>query len=168
MSPTTINNPPSPPTTSTSTRSRNETTTAIPNSLISDHHGSDLEKIETAEERGGNALDSTRVSRIQSLTRRTTRAGQWFHPLSNVKTGLDCLVDFDGKDDPYRPVNWPFRKKFITTLLYGLTTMGSTWASSVLVLILYIPLALANCVLAIRLQSIRYRNNLTLEPRFRF
>jgi MFS family permease len=40
-------------------------------------------------------------------------------------------VDFDGPDDPYRPINWPFRKKVVTTLLYGLTTMGSTWASSV-------------------------------------
>lgn len=40
-------------------------------------------------------------------------------------------MDFDGEDDPYRPINWPFRKKLVTTLLYGLTTMGATWASSV-------------------------------------
>lgn len=40
-------------------------------------------------------------------------------------------MDFDGEDDPYRPLSWPFRKKVVTTLLYGLTTMGSTWASSV-------------------------------------
>ena len=135
-----INGLPPSPQTSTSTRSNNEVIAAKPCSVLSQHHGSELEKIETAEERGGNALDSSRVSRIQSLTRRTTRADQWSHPLSNVKTGLDCLVDFDGKDDPYRPVNWPFRKKFITTLLYGLTTMGSTWASSVLVLNVYMPL----------------------------
>ena len=48
-----------------------------------------------------------------------------------MKTSPDAIVDFDGPDDPYRPINWPFRKKLITTLLYGLTTMGSTWASSV-------------------------------------
>ena len=124
--------PPSPPT-STSTRYKNKVISAKPCSVLSQHPGSDLEKIETAEERGGNALDSSRVSHIQSLARRTTRADQWSYPLSNVKTGLDCLVDFDGKDDPYRPVNWPFRKKVITTLLYGSTTMGSTWATSVLV-----------------------------------
>jgi MFS family permease len=41
------------------------------------------------------------------------------------------LVTFDGPDDPYNPINWPFKKKVITTVLYGFTTMGSTWASSV-------------------------------------
>ena len=135
----TINTPPSPPS-STSTRPGNEAITPDPSSVPNQHHGSDLEKIETAEEQSGSALTSSRVTRIQSLSRRTTRADQWSHPLSNVKTGLDCLVDFDGKDDPYRPVNWPFRKKVITTLLYGLTTMGSTWASSVLVLSVYMLL----------------------------
>ena len=149
-----IDNPPPSPPRSISTRSRPEAINK-PSSVPSQYHGSDLEKIETAEERGGTALDTGRVSRIQSLTRRTTRADQWSHPLSNVKTGLDCLVDFDGKGDPYRPVNWPFRKKFITTLLYGLTTMGSTWASSVLVSNLYMPMLWANLVLAIRPQSIR-------------
>lgn len=28
-------------------------------------------------------------------------------------------MDFEGNDDLYRPVNWPLRKKLITTLLYG-------------------------------------------------
>ncbi|OCL02202.1 MFS general substrate transporter, partial [Glonium stellatum] len=41
------------------------------------------------------------------------------------------IVDFDGPNDPYNPLNWPFKKKVITTVLYGFTTMGSTWASSV-------------------------------------
>jgi hypothetical protein len=40
------------------------------------------------------------------------------------------IVDFDGPDDPYRPLNWPMRKKLITTFLYSFTTMGSTWAST--------------------------------------
>ncbi|OAX82965.1 hypothetical protein ACJ72_02683 [Emergomyces africanus] len=53
------------------------------------------------------------------------------HPLSHQKTSPDVIVDFDGPDDPYNPKNWPFRKKAITTLLYGLTTMGSTWSSAI-------------------------------------
>ncbi|PGH02557.1 hypothetical protein GX51_04584 [Blastomyces parvus] len=53
------------------------------------------------------------------------------HPLSYQKTSADVIVDFDGPDDAYNPMNWPFRKKAITTLLYGLTTMGSTWSSAV-------------------------------------
>ena len=95
---------------------------------------SDLEKAETVEdERNATTTGATRtistgrVSRIQSLRQRQTFA----HPLSHVKTSTDVVVDFDGPDDPYRPINWPYRKKVITTVLYGFTTMGSTWASSV-------------------------------------
>lgn len=90
---------------------------------------SDLEKAETLPDLH-HANTSVRVSRIQSLTNRKIRS-RFNHPLSHVKTSDDVLVDFDGPDDPYRPINWPFRKKVITTLLYGFTTMGSTWASSV-------------------------------------
>lgn len=46
------------------------------------------------------------------------------HPLAVSQSGPDALVDFDGFGDPYRPVNWSFRKKVITTVLYGLITMG--------------------------------------------
>ena len=41
------------------------------------------------------------------------------------------VVTFDGPDDPYNPMNWPFRKKFITTILYGLTTCWITMASAI-------------------------------------
>lgn len=44
---------------------------------------------------------------------------------------LPYIVDSDGPDDQYRPTNWPLKKKIFATLLYGLTTTGSTWASSV-------------------------------------
>lgn len=60
-----------------------------------------------------------RVTRTQSLIRRNTHRGRFTHPLSHVKTTDAEVVDFDGLDDLYRPVNWPFRKKVITTLLYG-------------------------------------------------
>lgn len=45
--------------------------------------------------------------------------------------GTNDPVDFDGPDDPYRPVNWTFRNKVITTLLYGLTTGWITFASAI-------------------------------------
>ena len=93
----------------------------------------DLEKQETIIEPEPHTTSSTRarVTRTQSLTRRATNRGRFTHPLAHIKTTEAEIVDFDGEDDPYRPVNWPFRKKLVTTLLYGLTTMGSTWASSV-------------------------------------
>jgi DHA1 family multidrug resistance protein-like MFS transporter len=52
------------------------------------------------------------------------------HRLAHQRTSADVLVDFDGKDDPYRPMNWPTKKKIITTGLYGLCTMSASWASS--------------------------------------
>ena len=95
----------------------------------------DLEKQHTIyESNNDNELHSTtshRINRIESLTRRSTQRGTFSHPLSHVKTTTDVLVDFEGPEDPYRPMNWPFRKKAITTILYGFTTMGSTFASSV-------------------------------------
>jgi hypothetical protein len=62
------------------------------------------------------------ISRI-----RTREAGQHARssrPLMHTKNSLDVIVDFEGPDDPYLPVNWTFRKKAITTVLFGLTTMG--------------------------------------------
>jgi hypothetical protein len=73
------------------------------------HGPSDLEKAETVDdERNGTstgpyrAITSGRISRIQSLQLRRTN---FEYPPSHVKTSADVLVDFDGPDDPYRPVN---------------------------------------------------------------
>ncbi|KAB8303178.1 hypothetical protein EYC80_004625 [Monilinia laxa] len=71
-----------------------------------------------------------RVTRSQSLTHLSIKQ-KFTHPYFHMKTTEAELVDFSGPDDPYQPLNWPFRKKLITTLVYGLFTMTSTWASSV-------------------------------------
>ncbi|KAK0761547.1 hypothetical protein N5P37_006500 [Trichoderma harzianum] len=67
----------------------------------------------------------TIVSRIRSRP-----VPEFSHPLANLPTEEKCLVDFDGVEDPYRPLNWPTHKKILTTVLYGLVTMSATWASS--------------------------------------
>lgn len=69
----------------------------------------------------------TALSRIRSRA----PIAPFSHPLVHEKTGLDYIVDFDGPDDPYRPMNWSFKKKVITTAMYGFTTMGATFNSSV-------------------------------------
>lgn len=71
---------------------------------------------------------STTLATIRSRAPRR----EFTHPLENTKTTKDVLVDFDGPDDPYRPLNWSFKKKAITTLLYGFTTMGATLGSSII------------------------------------
>lgn len=53
------------------------------------------------------------------------------HPLLYNATPPSVLVDFDSKDDPYQPLNWPFQKKAITTILYGFTTCWITFASAI-------------------------------------
>jgi hypothetical protein len=62
------------------------------------------------------------VSRIRS--REPGQTAKFSHPLSHTRTSPDVIVDFEGPDDPYRPLNWGFKKKAVTTVLYGLTTMG--------------------------------------------
>lgn len=38
------------------------------------------------------------------------------------------LVEFDGITDPTLPLNWPFRKKVVTTVVYGLAACWATLA----------------------------------------
>lgn len=114
--------------------------TELVESSNSDFNGPDLEKQDTQAQSVHSSSSSpangtipirNRVTRTQSLTRRNTRRNLFSHPLAHVMTTEAEIVDFDGPEDPYHPLNWPFRKKVVTTLLYGLTTMGATWASSV-------------------------------------
>ena len=81
-----------------------------------------------AEEQDGvgpraRRVTSTRISRVQSLSNRRAYDNTFSHPLAHAKTAPDVIVDFEGPDDPYHPLNWPLRKKVVTTTLYGLCTM---------------------------------------------
>lgn len=89
----------------------------------------DLEKAETIQPKPTPSI--SRVQSALSTVRSRRPVPPLSHPLTYTKTGPDVIVEFDGPDDPYNPLNWPFKKKVITTVLYGFTTMGSTWASSV-------------------------------------
>ena len=73
----------------------------------------------------------SRRETVLSRIRSRPPIGAFSHPLTHKQTTVEELVDFDGPDDPYRPINWTLKKKVYTTVLYGFTTMGSTWASSV-------------------------------------
>jgi len=76
-------------------------------------------------------LTSTVSRRQTALSKLRSRPIPAFtHPLAHEQTTEISLVDFDGPDDPYKPINWPTKKKVATTLLYGLVTMTATWASS--------------------------------------
>lgn len=88
------------------------------------NNNNQLEK-QTTTSSSLSALESraqSTISRIRS--REPGQTAAFTHPLSHTKTGSDVIVDFEGPDDPYRPLNWGFAKKAVTTVLYGLTTMG--------------------------------------------
>ena len=79
---------------------------------------------------------SIRNSLVNAISRRASRQihsshEPFSHPHVEENTGAHVIVDFDGPDDPYRPMNWPFKKKVITTVLYGLTTCWITFASAI-------------------------------------
>ncbi|EXJ87696.1 hypothetical protein A1O1_04621 [Capronia coronata CBS 617.96] len=82
----------------------------------------------------GRSMDLTRTitrrETIMSRIRTRPPIGPFSHPLINQKTTVEELVEFDGPNDPYRPLNWAMKKKVVTTALYGFTTMSATWASS--------------------------------------
>ncbi|CAH0039979.1 unnamed protein product [Clonostachys rhizophaga] len=71
-------------------------------------------------------------SRLESVISRirSRPLPEFSHPMTSKPTTKDFIVDFDGADDPYHPINWPTHKKILTTLLYGMITMSATWASS--------------------------------------
>jgi hypothetical protein len=107
-------------------------------STVSRHHypqgeGPDRSapRLSRSESRG-QAPILQRVETTLSTIRSRKPVPPFRHPLAQVPTTKDVIVDFNGPDDPYRPLNWTFKKKVVTTLLYGLTTMGTTWASSVI------------------------------------
>ncbi|KAK5238773.1 hypothetical protein LTR47_000516 [Exophiala xenobiotica] len=43
----------------------------------------------------------------------------------------EYVVEFDGKDDPTHPQNWPFKRKFFIGAILAYTCLGSTFTSSV-------------------------------------
>ena len=63
----------------------------------------------------------------QGIKRRKTQAGV----PAEKREWPDNIVTFDSEQDPANPKNWTPRKKVIITMLFGMTTMCSTFASSV-------------------------------------
>jgi hypothetical protein len=74
----------------------------------------------------------TRAQLALSAIRSRKPIGLSSGPLKDLPpTGPEAIVDWDGDDDPEKPLNWSFKKKVIATLLYALTTLGASFASAV-------------------------------------
>ncbi len=114
--------------------SNTSTNTDTSTSTSSSRRRADDEKQEPPSHTGTDLSLRRTISRretVLSRIRSRPPVGPFSHPLTHKKTTVEELVDFDGLDDPYRPINWPMKKKVYTTVLYGFTTAGATWASAV-------------------------------------
>ncbi|KAK7518218.1 uncharacterized protein IWZ02DRAFT_434582 [Phyllosticta citriasiana] len=75
----------------------------------------ELEKAETAQQapparhRSIDRVQSQAQS-VLSTVRSRKPVPPFNHPLGHTKTAPDVIVDFDGPDDPYNPINWPTRR----------------------------------------------------------
>lgn len=122
---------------------------------LKEHESSSSDDSDTASlydgDQYGGGYENTYERRQSSIVARTRRQSSFYkkresviasirsrkptepftHKLAYTPTASDVIVEFEGPEDPYKAINWPFKKKFITTTLYGLTTMGTTFASSV-------------------------------------
>ncbi|EEY17769.1 polyamine transporter 1 [Verticillium alfalfae VaMs.102] len=101
------------------------------------HRPCDLEMQRTSSRATGRDDNGCQLRRtmsrrdtILSKIRSRPSVPPFSHPLAHVPTTEEQLVDYEGPDDPYHPLNWPTKKKVLTTLLYGFVTMTATWASS--------------------------------------
>lgn len=105
-----------------------------------ERHPTVLSRIHTARSQhtatvGRTRSDAGSTSR-RSWFRRTTSkalppfgAGKEYPP--PLPDREEYVVEFDGPDDPMHAQNWPLRKKLVTAIILGYTTMTSSFASSI-------------------------------------
>ncbi|OAL27631.1 hypothetical protein AYO20_09704 [Fonsecaea nubica] len=116
---------------------------AKPNGLgIDDDHSSRARRLRGSRARTHRSTSSvtstssvSTIPRLEAVVARVRSRppivpSKFTHELEHQKTTVEDLVDFDGADDPYWPVNWSMKKKIITTALYSCTTLTASWASS--------------------------------------
>lgn len=91
------------------------------------HHGNEtaLEKASTAHSNRSTIENRAHSVLSRARSREPGQTAPFTHPLDYAKTTEDVIVDFDGPQDPYKPLNWGFVKKAVTTVMYGSTTMGT-------------------------------------------
>lgn len=130
---------------STSTTSSIQTRPRAPSSLASrnmsrvstqndlERHPTELSRIATARSQHtqtvGGGLRSRTNSRASRRPLPNFGAGKPFPP--PLPDREEYVVEFDGPDDPMHAQNWPLRKKIITAIMLGYTTMTSAFTSSI-------------------------------------
>lgn len=77
----------------------------------------------------GGSLRSRTASRASKKPLPAFGAGKPFPPPLPERD--EYVVEFDGPDDPLHAQNWPMRKKVLTAVMLGYTTLTSAFTSSI-------------------------------------
>ncbi|RAL61348.1 hypothetical protein DID88_009484 [Monilinia fructigena] len=125
-------------TTSSDASSQHPTISRAPTQHDLERHPTVISRIQTARSQhtgtvGRSATGrSSRISRILSTKEKPLPLmglGKEYPPL--LPDQEEYVVEFDGPDDPLHAVNWPMKKKIITSILLGYTTFTSAFTSSI-------------------------------------
>ncbi|KAJ8062305.1 hypothetical protein OCU04_008852 [Sclerotinia nivalis] len=125
-------------TTSSDASSRRPTISRAPTQRDLESHPTVISRIQTARSQHSGTVG-------RSVTRKSSKIGRIFStkekPLPLMGLGKDYppalpaqeeyVVEFDGPDDPLHAVNWPMRKKILTAVMLGYTTLVSAFTSSI-------------------------------------
>ncbi|EDN94282.1 hypothetical protein SS1G_10155 [Sclerotinia sclerotiorum 1980 UF-70] len=125
-------------TTSSDASSRRPTISRAPTQRDLESHPTVISRIQTARSQHSGTVG-------RSVSRKSSKIGRIFStkekPLPLMGLGKEYppalpardeyVVEFDGPDDPLHAVNWPMRKKILTAVMLGYTTLVSAFTSSI-------------------------------------
>jgi DHA1 family multidrug resistance protein-like MFS transporter len=98
-----------------------------------ERHPTELGRIATQRSQHGGTVGidmrSKTASRISKRPLPNFGAGKPYPP--PLPAQEEYVVEFDGPDDPLHAQNWPLRKKILTAVILGYTTMTSAFTSSI-------------------------------------
>ncbi|KAJ4307006.1 hypothetical protein N0V88_000380 [Collariella sp. IMI 366227] len=109
------------------------------------HRGQPMVRVETQRDLERHQTELSRIQTARSqhtgTVGRDPKSKQWKRPLPNfggdkpypplLPNQEDYVVEFDGPDDPLHAQNWPFKKKLLTAIMLGFTTMTASFGSSI-------------------------------------
>ncbi|KAI9712541.1 MAG: hypothetical protein M1812_006850 [Candelaria pacifica] len=96
---------------------------------ILERHPTELSRIHTARSQHSSTVGKSLKSRESKKPLPEFGGGKPYPP--PLPEREEYVVEFDGPDDPLHAMNWSSRKKLITALMLGYTTLTSAFASSI-------------------------------------
>ncbi|ROT43295.1 major facilitator superfamily transporter [Sodiomyces alkalinus F11] len=94
-----------------------------------ERHPTALSRIATQRSQHSNTVGRSLKSRESRKPLPAMGAGKPYPP--PLPEQEEYVVEFDGPDDPMHAQNWPLRKKMMTAVILGFTTLTSAFASSI-------------------------------------